>query len=382
MNKIQEENKFKFKNEEKKQASSPPEHQIKGHGELIGDIIREAREKRHFSIQIVTQRTKILSSNLESLESNDLASLPNKAYVKGYVKSCARMLGLDEEQCLDILEANYYILEKPQRIKKRQTIEKEKKYRESNQMMMKIVGGVVTAVILISLAINSDSDSEIEQANLQQKKLAEQVQSIEPQVLSEATPLKNKVAPMATETEVSEVLPNTQVEAGADSTIAGQEGQEEQKENPDKAKKIVLRPIRGNLYTLDKDVTTDQMDEWLPTNYRYPLDEETQIVFINALNGDSWLTYQKDRGDIKRFVLNQGKKLVIRGKEVLLLLGNDSATKVFLNNQLLAFNSKTGVKSFVFPETQKKDFYYPLFIFNKDGTVLNSRSYKDNLNND
>src|SRR5690606_35632405 len=126
---------------------------------LIGDIIRQAREKKNVSVKIVAQHTKISSTNLEALEANDLASLPNKAYVKGYVKSCAKLLNLNENDCLNILQANYDALEKPHKLKAEKQQEKINEVREGNELLLKMVGVVAVIVIIVLVMSRQDSST-------------------------------------------------------------------------------------------------------------------------------------------------------------------------------------------------------------------------------
>jgi len=71
--------------------------------EELGSILREAREKRRLSIEVVMEATKISRTNLVALESGDPSALPHPVYAKGFVRSYARYLGLDaEELCMAV----------------------------------------------------------------------------------------------------------------------------------------------------------------------------------------------------------------------------------------------------------------------------------------
>ena len=100
-----------------------------------------------------------------------------------------------------------------------------------------------------------------------------------------------------------------------------------------------------------------------------------QNVFINAVTGDTWITYKQDDAPIKKFVLKKNRTLLIRGDEIRLFLGNINVTKIFLNNQLLDIDSKNGIKSLVFPKENKAKYVLPLFLFKEDGTVITSDEY-------
>ena len=63
---------------------------------------------------------------------------------------------------------------------------------------------------------------------------------------------------------------------------------------------------------------------------------------------------------------------MIQGDEIHLFLGNVNATKIFLNNLPLHIQSRTGVKSLIFPQDRRSLYQLPLFIFKDDGTVIPS----------
>lgn len=348
-------------------------------GPLIGTVIRKAREQRNVSVKIVAQHTKISSTNLEALEANDFSKLPNKAYVKGYVKSCAKLLALDTEECLRILQENYDTLNYSSRVQAKIKEEKVKEEQENSQLIFKMIG--VVAIVLIFVMLISDSDKKtdkttekIDQTETTEEEVAaaedkkdSKSQVITPLVLSNDTPLKAEATPTPAPTpEPTPVATPTPKVADAD--------------KDKKKEEIDLRPIRGTLYGFDESITPEQFDEWMPSNFRAEIVEGKQNVFISAFKGDTWLTYQVDGGEIKKFILKEGQKLFVQGEEVLLFLGNFNATKIFLNNRLLSVSSRSGVKSLVFPQEKASSHFYPLFIYKDDGSVLNSKTYNAKKN--
>tara|TARA_R110000868_G_scaffold229901_2_gene483029 strand:- start:1073 stop:2155 length:1083 start_codon:yes stop_codon:yes gene_type:complete len=356
------------------------QNEVQETGPLIGDVIRKAREKKNVSVKIVAQHTKISSTNLEALEANDFSKLPNKAYVKGYVKSCAKLLGMNEAETLAILHANYDALEKPTRVKEQIRVEKVKEEQENNQLIFKMIGVVAVVVVFVVLISGGDDDKK----NLKPKTVveatpvAEDPQVVTPVVLSDNTPLKLEATPIATPTPAP--TPEPTPIATPTPKVVEKKKEEETKKEDKKDNEVELRPINGTLYTFDKTATKDQIDEWLPVRFRAEVVDGKQNVFISAVDGDTWLTYQTDGGEIKKFVLKQGQKLFVDGEEVLLFLGNFNVTKIFLNNKLLSITSRSGVKSLVFPQEKAKEHFYPLFIYHDNGTVENSKTYNARKN--
>src|SRR6478672_4341473 len=66
----------------------------------LGEKLRQAREERGLTISEVAEQTRISALYLESIENNDYRPLPGGIFNKGFVKSYARHLGLNEQEAL------------------------------------------------------------------------------------------------------------------------------------------------------------------------------------------------------------------------------------------------------------------------------------------
>ncbi len=62
----------------------------------VGAALREARERLGMSVHDVAERIKFAPKQVETLEANDFAHLPEPAFLRGFVRSYARALHLDE----------------------------------------------------------------------------------------------------------------------------------------------------------------------------------------------------------------------------------------------------------------------------------------------
>ena len=63
--------------------------------------LRAGRDRRKLTIEDVAKITKIQPRILEKLESGQLDGLPAAVFVKGFVRSFAKCVGLDETEALD-----------------------------------------------------------------------------------------------------------------------------------------------------------------------------------------------------------------------------------------------------------------------------------------
>jgi cytoskeletal protein RodZ len=72
--------------------------------ENFGSVLREARERRSFSLADVARETKLSRSSLELLEAGQIDDLPPEVFVRGFIRSYARSVGLREAEPLGLFE--------------------------------------------------------------------------------------------------------------------------------------------------------------------------------------------------------------------------------------------------------------------------------------
>ncbi len=70
---------------------------------LPGAALREARERQGLSVADVAGQTKLAPRQVEALEADDFAHLPEMAFVRGFVRSYAKILKLDSQPLLSML---------------------------------------------------------------------------------------------------------------------------------------------------------------------------------------------------------------------------------------------------------------------------------------
>ena len=69
----------------------------------MGTTLREARERLGLSIADVVNQTKLAPRQIEALEAEDYLNLPEMPFVRGFVRSYAKILQLDEQPLLAAL---------------------------------------------------------------------------------------------------------------------------------------------------------------------------------------------------------------------------------------------------------------------------------------
>lgn len=69
--------------------------------ETIGQILRNAREKKGLSIEELEASTRIVAKFIKALENEEFDALPGEIYVKGFIKNLSDKLSLDAEMVLE-----------------------------------------------------------------------------------------------------------------------------------------------------------------------------------------------------------------------------------------------------------------------------------------
>ncbi len=387
----------------------------------IGTLLRAQRETQNISIQEVAQKTKININILKSLENDDLKNLPNKTYVKGFVRNYAKTIGLDVNDASNALENTYHIKYGETAESETAPVQKqlgalqadtpeETETEEIKETLLSIAQGFMNKKIIYGLGalfvvfiigkgvVNFFSQLNVESKKFQKEKVVlkeetedlfnsdttkkireeEAIQSSQEEINTETEKSKNIIA------KTEEVTPESKVT----SVIAQRTKENEEKEEEKKTEKDEVPAGRypyknfyqapSELYDLIADAPEVSDETYLPSSIKNRHQDGKQSLYLIAEEGDTWISYQVDDQDIKRYVLKEGKRLFLQGDVILLFMGNLNATKIFLNNQLVQAETKTGVKSLIFPETVASNYELPLFP-SYNGVPHTAKEYKERM---
>lgn len=70
----------------------------------FGTLLREARERRCISLADIARKTKVSQSSLQLLEQGRLDDLPPDVFVRGFIRSYARTVGIRDAEPLGLFE--------------------------------------------------------------------------------------------------------------------------------------------------------------------------------------------------------------------------------------------------------------------------------------
>lgn len=392
----------------------------------IGALLRKGREAKNLSLEEVATKTKINLNILRYLESDDLESLPNKTYVRGFVKNYAKIVSVAQEEAAAVLDQTYSSVFPESEVKEVSAEEIESKKKEENsevqEKVISIVHSLVSKKALISVAVlivgffvlkglfAFISQLSSEQITITKKMDPSTTKGNIETVVKEddntIKPAKDDLFEMKAAKKLKEELAAKEKEiALKEQAILEQEKEakrlalekkktEEQaqaKKLEDKKKQAAqtaslngkypfkkFYPAPSKMYDVLENAPENNEESLLPSRFRRSVEEGLQNVYVHSTDGDTWISYQADDGPIKRFVLKQGRSVLIKGEVILLFMGNLNVAKIFLNNKLIKAQSKTGVKSIIFPQEFAKDYQLPLFPSYK-GVPMKASLYKENM---
>lgn len=82
----------------------------------VGQILKEEREKKLYTLDEVEKVTRIRKELLEALESGQYSKLPPPTFVQGFIKNYGKFLSLDSEKLLAIFRREFSEGKHPPRV--------------------------------------------------------------------------------------------------------------------------------------------------------------------------------------------------------------------------------------------------------------------------
>lgn len=116
----------------------------------VGQLLKETREAKFYSLEEVEKNTKIRKELLEALEEDDYSKLPPTTFVQGFIKNYGKFLGLSPEKLLAIYRRDFEAKKHPPVVLEsfRNPIDK-KKIRITPS---RVIGASLIAIILVFFA--------------------------------------------------------------------------------------------------------------------------------------------------------------------------------------------------------------------------------------
>jgi cytoskeletal protein RodZ len=127
--------------------------------ESIGEFFRQVRETKGLTIDEVASKTRIRTDFVKALEEGNFAKLPDQVFARGFVRSYARSLGLDEEDAIHRFaqSAGTYYDKQAERERLRVRQAEEERKRQVNRKAVAIAIGIAILTLIFLLSREQSS---------------------------------------------------------------------------------------------------------------------------------------------------------------------------------------------------------------------------------
>lgn len=122
--------------------------------ESVGEFFRQVRETKGLTVDEVASKTRIRTDFVKALEEGNFAKLPDQVFARGFVRSYARSLGLDEEDAIHrfVQSAGAFYEKQGERERLRQRQVEEERRRRANRKAVGIAIAVAIATLVFLLS--------------------------------------------------------------------------------------------------------------------------------------------------------------------------------------------------------------------------------------
>lgn len=374
---------------------------------LLGEYLKQRRTEKNYSLEKLSQKTKISINILKSLEANDFDHLPSAAYIKGFVTSYVKVLGLPMDEAINKMEYTYLnILGKPfpalnhtksmpaaisvMPTPARESTNSSTRSREpeptqtpheviensdslientKSVLPIAIFGAIILAFVGGYKLISSVVESEV--SDQKAKDLGPKIESSSA-LVNHYAPVKKVETPPAVDQGTQAATP---VVAATPVEEVKPEEEKPAQDFPRNFPTVDFKKVKTKLFNVKTDAPENDNVEIFPEKIKSSMNSALQNVYIRAVDGNTWISYKIDNNPISSVIVSKGNDLFLQGQEIRLFLGNVNVTRIFYNNYLLETPTKSGVKSLIFPEESNEKYLMPLFPKAKDDILYTAEEY-------
>ncbi len=359
---------------------------------LLGDYLKQKRIDKNYSLEKLSQKTKISINILKALEANDFDHLPSAAYIKGFVTSYVKVLGIPLDEAivkmeytyLNILGKSFPALNHTKTMVSSNINVMETKVPseeaatphdiiESGDSIIKSTKSILPIIVFGLVILVFVGGYKIIASVVEGEVQTQKEKDLGPKIESSSALVKQPVKP---EDKKEEVAANTTATGTTTAQTTANSAETKPAEVLQRSFPTVeFKKIRSKLFNVISDAPENSDEAILPKAVRDGMNSALQNIYIRATDGNTWLSYKIDNNPIESVIINKGSDLMLQGEEIRVFLGNVNVTKIFYNNYLIETPTKNGVKSLVFPEESNVKFQLPLFPKAKDDILYTAEDY-------
>ena len=262
--------------------------------ENFGSYLKHERELRGFSLEDIATKTKISIHFLQALENNQFDDLPEKVFIKGYIRSFARIIGSDEHEMLNAFDDT---MDPPSSPETGGTLTKTKKFFQGKKTLLRLglavisLAGAVWATSFLSHKFNVN--------------FKKSVSGLDGQGVA-----RNSFKPITGSVETNEISSQVNKEVGKTSEPTAKQ---------DTTSSLSTQTIAGN-------ETARSSSEMV----------SRPLTLTVKIQDDTWFNISVDRSREEDFVLPRGAEKNFYGKESFgMNIGDRNRVELRLNGQIL-----------------------------------------------
>ena len=286
--------------------------------ESVGEFFRQVRETKGLTVDEVASKTRIRTDFVKALEDGNFAKLPDQVFAKGFVRSYARSLGLDEEDAIHrfIQSAGsfYEKQDERERLKVRQIEEDRKRQSNRKAVTIAISIAVLTLIFLLSREQSSVFRRGASEQGPATKRTTQAVKEVPSSTARE--PERAVEVPKPTDAPAAAPKATTEVPPRQEPVTPAGTAARSEPETVSTASPGSDGPLAGIALNATESFADGQL----------VLDLEATEL--------SWVVVQIDNGSPQESLLRPGEKAHWKGQDQFILtLGNAGGVKAELNGK-------------------------------------------------
>lgn len=314
--------------------------------EELGAILRSEREKKNINITDVANQLKINPRNLRAMEEGDVEALPHPAYVRGFIRSYATLLGLGQEELQELMDsipdlntgkAKKYVPQKP--------AEEEKQGRSSRTSFKILVFLCILGAALYYLWDAGYLDF-IKKLHSPVEQQSSELQRADSYIAAkDAEKARRDALPVLTPTPVKESGTERFLPLPGNSAIPTPPAAE-----PEVSEVRTQASLEENTSSPQAAVLTQNQDKTVPEESSEAANSGQHKLIITAVE-ECWIHSNADKTDTRQFSLRKGDTFALTFADSLeLKLGNAGGVRLrYDGNDLPPPGSSGQVRTITFP---------------------------------
>ncbi|MEI6093561.1 MAG: RodZ domain-containing protein [bacterium] len=315
--------------------------------QTVGAYLRKNRELKGVSLEEIASSTKININILSYLESDKFDKLPASVFVKGFIRTYLRYLGVEPKEAILFYElisnSNKAIDDKINTLTEKEVCNPKEKINKRVLIASIVISVVFASLLTYYFATNNSSEKSKSKMIVKMLPEGKQV-PLQPQGITINTAV---AAPAATPTTSVTPAAPAQVQATAPASVPVVTSNNAVSTTP-APKSVSMQTQTPSPSPVTNPAQATPQTQTPPATGQAP--SMIQKVLVRAKK-DVWLKVQLDGASSFDFLLRSGNTKKLEAKsEIKLLIGDASAVTIDYDGQVISNIGKEGnTKTLVFP---------------------------------